>query len=58
MNKGIKIYKKVKMLHKQNEKIINRNKIEKWKNPYTIEEYLNAVAYNYNPKIKNFELFF
>lgn len=54
-----KQYKRLKMIIKQNDKIIKKGKkfFNQWKHNYTIEEYKNAVAYSYNPKIKDLEIF-
>lgn len=55
-----KQYKKLKMIMKQNDKMIKRGKkaLTKWKHYYTVTEYKNACAYTYNPRINDLELFF
>lgn len=55
-----KQYKKLKMIMKQNDKMIKRGKkaLAKWKHYYTVTEYKNACAYAYNPRINDLELFF
>jgi hypothetical protein len=54
-----KQYKKLKMIRKENDKMIKRGQkaLLKWKHYYTIEQYQNAVAYSFNPKINDLELF-
>ena len=54
-----KQYKKLKMIIKQNDKMIKRGKraLEKWQHPYTVKEYQNAIAWSYNPKINDLEIF-
>lgn len=51
--------KKLNMIMKQNDKMIKRgNKaLTKWHHYYSVTEYLNAVAYTYNPRINDLELF-
>lgn len=60
MRKIVKMNKQMKRILNQNDKIITRGEkhFYKWKHKYTIEEYLNAVAYEYNSKIKDIELYF
>ena len=47
------------MILKQNDKIIKRggHYLKEWKHNYTIEEYKNAVAYSYNPKTNDLDIF-
>ncbi len=53
-----KQYKKLKMIQHNNDKMIKRGAraLTKWKHPYTVEQYKNAVAMSYNPRINDLEL--
>lgn len=51
--------KKLNMIMKQNDKMIKKGAraLEKWQHPYTVEQYQNAIAWSYNPKTNDLDIF-